>query len=86
MSLSIVAGHVIDRPAKPLTDERAHRIAAGLADAGIHIEPIADVFGTWHLWQRHQHSVAQEVAALRAFLAEHDSPVHWHPDIVWVMA
>jgi hypothetical protein len=72
------SGHVVDVAAHELTDTEAARIAAALADQGIHVAPAVDVFHVVHLWAQQPTSTAQEVAALAAFARVTDCRLAWH--------
>ncbi len=78
MITTIVAGHVIDLPAREISDMQAVDIAAGLLAHGIHVIPVVDVFRTLHLWAVGSLSTEAEVAALRAFTAVTDCRIAWH--------
>lgn len=78
MSLAIIAGHVVERPNRELTDADAHRITVALAAQGIHIAPVVDVYRTVHLWAQQPVSTTDEVRALKAYADVTDSRLAWH--------
>jgi hypothetical protein len=78
VSLAIIAGHVVERPSRELTDADAHRITTALAAQGIHIAPVVDVYRTVHLWAQQPVSTTDEVRALRAYSDVTDSRLALH--------
>lgn len=78
MTLTIVRGHVVERPARELTTADANHVTAALAEQGIHVEPVVDVFRVVHLWAEEPVSTEQEVRALYAFSAVTDCRLAWH--------
>lgn len=78
MTIEIICGHVVDRPARELTTADANRVTAALAADGILVRPVLDVFRVVHLWAADPITTAQEVAALAAFSAVTDCRLAWH--------
>lgn len=80
MTLAIRDGHVIDTPARELTDMEQIGIAVDLlTDHGIHVVPVVSVADGWlHLWAQHEMSTLQEVTAIGAYRARTDCPLAWH--------
>ncbi len=87
MITEIRDGHVVDRPARPMTPwdaaiartllREVHRIE-------IDVRTCAEKRGeVVHLAPSRRLSTAEEVLVLRAFAAVTDSPLAWHGDVVW---
>jgi hypothetical protein len=75
---AIVDGHVVETPARELTDDDAHRVTRALARQGIRVEPVVSVWGVLHLWALQPCTVEQEVRALYAFREVTDCRLAWH--------
>ncbi len=75
--IAIVDGHVVERPARELSDRDAHMVTAALAAAGIRVEPVL-CDHVVHLWAKRPCSVEQEVRALAMFFAVTDCRLAWH--------
>lgn len=78
MSLAIIAGHVVERANRELTDADAHHVTVALAAQGIHIAPVVDVYHTVHLWAQQPVTTRQEVRVIAAFRARTDSRLSFH--------
>jgi hypothetical protein len=70
--------HVVDVIRCELDDDEQHRIAAALAEQGIRVEPVIDIYHVLHLWALAPCSTAQEVRALTAFHDATDCRLAWH--------
>jgi hypothetical protein len=75
---AIVHGHVVDTPARQLSDDDSNSITAALAEQGIRVAPSMDAFLVVHLWALTELTTAQEVAALAMFAAATDCRLAWH--------
>jgi hypothetical protein len=78
MRVAIHQGHVVDVIRCELDDGEQHRIAAALAEQGIRVEPVVDVFHTLHLWPAGPLSTVAADTAIRAFAAATDCRIHYH--------
>lgn len=78
MRVEIRNDHVVDVIRRELDDTEQHRIAAQLAEQGIRVEPVIDVYHVLHLWALEPTTTADEVRALRAFKDRTDCRVDWH--------
>ena len=71
-------GRTIDVVTHELTDAEAARITATLAELGIAVAPVIDIYHVLHLWAQQPLSTRQEVTLLRAFWAETDARLVLH--------
>lgn len=78
MRVAIRNGHAVDVLRRELDDNEQQRIAIALAEQGIRVAPVVDVFHVLHLWALEPVTTAQEVTALTAFHAETDARLAWH--------
>jgi hypothetical protein len=78
MKTAIIDGHVVETPARELSDTDAHRITAGLAEQGIRVEPVLDVFHLLHIWALADMSTREEITAIGAFRDATDCRLVWH--------
>lgn len=78
MSLTIVAGHVVEQPQRELSDADLCRITAALSGQSIHVAPSVDVFRTVHVRAHHWLDTRREVRAIAAFRRETDCRVDFH--------
>jgi hypothetical protein len=75
---AIVDGHVVEAPARELTQVDAYLVRKHLADQGIRVVLGRDIDRVLHIWALTPTTTAQEVAALRAFAAATDARLAWH--------
>lgn len=78
MRTEIRNGHAVDVLRRELDDNEQQRIAIALAEQGIRVAPVVDVFHVLHLWALAPVTTAQEVTALAAFHAKTDARLAWH--------
>lgn len=71
-------GHVHDVVTHEISDRDTARITRALADQGIRVEPIVDIFHVLHLWALVPCTTEQEVRALYAFHEVTDCRIAWH--------
>lgn len=72
-------GRPVDVVAHELTTSEAATITAALAEHGIRVEPVIDIYHVLHLWARQPVTTAEEVHLLRAFAARTDARLVFHP-------
>jgi hypothetical protein len=75
---AIIAGRAHDVIVHEITDTEAATVTAGLAEHGIRIEPVVDVFHVLHLWALAPTTTRQEVQAIAAFRTVTDCRLAWH--------
>lgn len=78
MRTEIRNGHCVDVIRCELDDGEQHRIAAALAEQGIRVEPVVDVFHTLHLWALQPVTTRQEVRAVAAYRNATDCRIDFH--------
>jgi hypothetical protein len=71
-------GHVVDIIRRELDDHELADIAAVLAQQGIRVAPVVDVYHTLHLWALAPMTTRQEVRAVAAYRNETDCRIDWH--------
>jgi hypothetical protein len=72
-------GRVIERVTSELSPAKQIVVTAALAEHGIYVEPVINVFHVLHLWALHPTTTRQEVEAIAAFHAVTDARLAWHP-------
>jgi hypothetical protein len=78
MRVEILEGHVVDVIRCELDDFAQISIAATLAEQGIPVVPVVDIFHTLHLWPQAPLSTTAADQAIRAFKAVTDCRIDYH--------
>lgn len=71
-------GRAYDLITRELDDTDLTALHAELAQVGVRVEPVVDVFHTVHLWALAETTTEQEVRALRIVAARTDARIAWH--------
>lgn len=77
-TLATDTGRIFEQVEHELTDTEAAEITTALAQQGIHVAPVVDVYRVLHLWPAAPVTTVQEVTALRAFAQVTDARIAWH--------
>lgn len=78
MTIAIRDGHVVDTPARELTDVDAYQVRGQLAAQGIRVVLGTDIDHVVHIYALDPTSTAQEVRAIAAFRERTDCRLAFH--------